>query len=471
MKNGILILICTLLAVSATYAQHKIDIEVENYENDTLLIGYYYGDKQLVHDTLYASNTGKFLLQGEDTLTTGMYIALTKPDNNFVQFFVPADDQEFSIKYNEQDLSDLKIKGSKDNELFLDYVKYLSGMRDKAEPLRERSEQLKKEEKPADQDIEDQISALDKEVKAKQIEVIKKNPGTMTANILKANLEIDVPEMDTVAEDKRPLAKYLYFKEHFFDNVDWKYEGLVRMPYFGDKLTTYFDRLVVQSPDSLIKEIDMVLTKLEGNEDAYRYALTSTLSKYAKMKYIGHDAIYVHMVDKYYSGGKATWSDEETIEKLAKNAGDLRPILIGKTFPNIQTYQQDGTPVKLYDVDSEYTLLLFWKHDCGHCKKAMPDIVDFYKKFKDKGLKVVTVCTSPGEKASKCWEFIEEKGMTDFLNTGDQYQRYRKKVTIRTTPKVFLLDKDKEILIKDVPGKELAKVMTDILNERNSDVK
>lgn len=451
-------------------AQYNIEFEVENYENDTLLVGYYYGDRQLVQDTLFTEEKGQFTLQGADTLDAGMYLALTKPDNNFVQFFVPEDDKEFKVKFDGQDLTKLSFEGSDDNEVFIKYVEYLADMRERVAPIREAIDEKKEAGLEPDPSLQDKLDELDKEVKAKQKDFIAKHPGTMTANLLKANTEVEVPDFEDVPESDRPLKQYHYYKSHYFDNIDFGFDGLVRMPYYGEKISTYFDKLVPQAPDSINKEVDYLLGKLEGNEDAYRFTLSNLLSKYASMKYVGHDAIYVHMVDNYYSNGKAPWIDAETKEKLSKNSDDLRPLLIGKTFPNIQTYKQDNTPVKLHDISSKYTVVMFWKYDCGHCKKAMPFVVDFYKEYKDKGVKLITICTNSGKKADKCWESIEEKNMGDFINTGDPYQRYRKEVKIRSTPKIFILDENKEIVIKDIPGKELTNIMKDIMS-RSSELR
>lgn len=65
-------------------------------------------------------------------------------------------------------------------------------------------------------------------------------------------------------------------------------------------------------------------------------------------------------------------------------------------MPDITSFSQDNTPVRLYDIKSPYTVLLFWAPDCGHCKKIMPDVVSFYKKNKDK-VKLMAICTKGGE--------------------------------------------------------------------------
>ncbi|HMU03498.1 MAG TPA: hypothetical protein PJ990_07725, partial [Saprospiraceae bacterium] len=58
----------------------------------------------------------------------------------------------------------------------------------------------------------------------------------------------------------------------------------------------------------------------------------------------------------------------------------------------------------------------------------------------------------------------KEKKMEGFINTGDTYQRYNQKVRIPSTPKIFILDEKKEIIIKDIPGEELDRIFNEILS-------
>ena len=93
----------------------------------------------------------------------------------------------------------------------------------------------------------------------------------------------------------------------------------------------------------------------------------------------------------------------------------------------------------------------------------MPDVVKFYDEYESKGVTLVSVCTKGGEKTKPCMEAVPDKNMEKFINTFDENQRYRRKVYINTTPKIFILDKNKKILVKDIPAKELSNVMENIM--------
>ena len=123
-------------------------------------------------------------------------------------------------------------------------------------------------------------------------------------------------------------------------------------------MNTYVGKLQVQVPDSLIKAIDYVLEKTRNAQESFRYFAVHYLNEYANSKFVGMDAVYVHLAEKYYGSGQAPWVDSTQLAKIVENAVALKPILIGKLAPNIKMQLRDGSPITLHDVKSPYTLLL-----------------------------------------------------------------------------------------------------------------
>lgn len=445
----------------AIYAQHNIDITLKHYENDTLIIGNYLGSKTLVKDTLYKEEDGKFYFASQDTLEPGVYLMLLRPDNEFSQFLIDGIDNDFSIVWDTKEKKSPAVKGSKDNKALYDYMNFLSEMKPKAELLRTQIK-LKKEKGEPIEKIEDKLSKLNEDVNSYQNEIIKKMPSSITSLILKSNIGPEIPEFEGDEKEVK-LKTYRYYKAHYFDNIELSNPAILRTPFLHDRIEYYMENLTVKDPDSIIQSIDYLLEKMEPAPETYRFYTSHLINKYANLKIVGMDAVYVHMIDKYYSSGKATWVDEETLSKMKTNANNIRPILIGKTFPAITTYTAEGSPIEINSIEAEYTLVLFWKSSCGHCTKSMPDVIKFYEEFENKGVKLVTVCTEAGEKTEKCKVAVSEKGMDGFLNTFDEYQRYRRKVYVNSTPKIFILDKEKKIIIKDIPAKELVNVMNNVM--------
>lgn len=452
----------------SSIAQYDIDFKLKNYDNDTLIVGYYYADKQLVHDTLLAEKKGEFSLEGSDTLKLGVYFLLTLPSKNYIQFFVNGIDNEFDVQWDVKNNSGLKIKGSKDNEMFLDYVNYLGEKRPLADVLNKRlsvADSIGVE----DNEAKDELAKIEEDVAKYQNDLINKMPESITAKFISASKSPDIPEFEEGEESK--YARFYYLRNHYFDNIDLGDPVNLRTPFLHGRVDYYMKNITPKDPDSTIRSIEIILNKMEPSPDTYKYYLSYFLNQYAQMKIVGFDKVYVHLVDNYYAKGKADWISEETLEKMKEQADNLRNILIGEEFPDITTYTKDGAPVRILDVESPYTVVLFWAHDCGHCTKSMPDVVSFYDEYESKGVTLISICTKGSKKTKDCQEAIPKKKMEKFINTFDEYQRYRRKIHIRSTPKIFILDKDKKILIKDIPSKELSNIMQEIIKMDTPDSK
>ncbi|MEL7161280.1 MAG: TlpA disulfide reductase family protein, partial [Bacteroidota bacterium] len=129
-------------------------------------------------------------------------------------------------------------------------------------------------------------------------------------------------------------------------------------------------------------------------------------------------------------------------------------LLIGKTAPNMKMKRRDGTPVELYDIKANYTVLYFWQFACPSCKKSTPHMKEFYEKWKDKGVEIFSICTKQGE-IDKCWEYIDDNAIDDWLHATDKYLRFYKDYDIRSTPTIFVLDENKEIVSKRIGAEQL----------------
>jgi peroxiredoxin len=277
-----------------------------------------------------------------------------------------------------------------------------------------------------------------------------------------------LPDFEGTDEKELQRKRYTWYKAHYFDNIDIADPCMLRGPVLHGKVDYYMTKLTPQHPDSLCNAVDFILNRTKSSQETFKYFLIQFLNTYAKSNIVGFDAVYVHIVKKYYEKGLAPWTKKEDLDKIIDNANRLEPILIGKIAPNITVKTKDNKPMSLWDVDADYTVLFFWDPECGHCKKAAPFMVEFATKFKDRGVKVFGVCTAVTDKAPDCWKSVEEKGFSDFLflNTYDPYiqSKYKTLYDVRTTPQIFILDRKHEILMKRISGEQMSEVMEQVMS-------
>ena len=463
MKYHFFSFLLVLIVSSSLVAQkgHKIEFKIDGFQAKQAYFAVHYDGNQYIKDTMDISPSGTFIKQGEDKLPNGTYMVILPPDNSYFEVLVGSDEeQHFSLNTTVTNaIGGMQVKNSKENELLYGYLHFLSAQRKKGETIKKEAEAAGESKQAKYNKLLDEI---DKEVQTYQTNLMEKNKGTLVAAIVKASREPDIiPAPKEATEQERNLHNYTHYKAQFWDNIDFKDERLIRSQIFQPRLERYLDKMTIQDPDSLTKEIDWLVGKAEGTEEMHKYLLIYAVNKYAQSKVVGMDAVYVHIVDTYYGTGKAPWTEEDQLKKMLKTSKELKPLLIGKKAPDIMISTMEGKRVRLYDIQSPYTILYIWDPDCGHCKKSAPDMVKFSEDYKSKGVTIFSICGKDKNK-EKCMASIEEKNLGGWLNHMAQDNSelyYRLHYAIKSTPVTYILDKDKMILSKRIGAKQLPEVM------------
>jgi thiol-disulfide isomerase/thioredoxin len=482
MMNRYLLTSAFLFTISLAIAQktgYQIKVKIEGYQGKEAYLGYYFGDKQYLKDTSYLESDGYFYFENPEQLAGGIYLIVMPPDNQFFQILVDKDNQWFTVETEAPDfVTPMKFKGSSDNQHFNDYIKFLNDKRPEAEALRKQLDESGNENNTK-QKLETKINTIDQDVKKYQLDLISKFSNTLTAAIIRANMPFDMPEF-TGEQKEKEMNQFYWLRQHWFDNIDLTDPRMIRTPFLFQKIDHYVQKMTVQHPDSIVIAVDYILEKTRPAEETFRYFLIHFLNFYAKSNLVGMDAVYVHVAEKYYATGLAAWTDAEQIEKIVDNATRLKPLLIGKTAPDIEMETQTGSRISLHQFKSPFTVLFFWDPDCGHCKSSMPDMVKFAKEYKSKGIAVFAVCTKlvtrddngnlSLKEVNSCWDLIKEKEMDVFFNTVDPYHRSRYKTIydLRSTPQIYVLDENKVILSKRIGEKQLPELMDHFIKMRQN---
>jgi thiol-disulfide isomerase/thioredoxin len=469
------ILLSTLLCLSffgLGFAQddgHHIRVKIDGFDESEIYLGYYLMDKQYLLDTTTIAEDGWFHFQGEEKIPSGMYLVVLPPDNRFFQLIINEEDQIFDCitTYSQNPSEGLKIKGSSDNQLFYDYINLISEKKPDAEKI---SQSLAEQEEgsPEAQKLQQQLDEVNQTIERAQQKIMIEHPETMTALIVKANQPLNYPDFaEAKDEQELQLKRWQYTKQHYFDNIPLDDERVLRTPFLFQRVDYYMNKLTVKHPDSLNNSLKTVLDAMKPAPENFKMYLVHYLNEYARSKVVGYDACYVYLVERYYATGDAYWTEEEQLEKILGEARAMSPLLIGKTAPNIRMETKEGKEMWLHDFQSPYTVLIFWDPECGHCKKSMPGLIEFYQEYKDKGVEIFAVCTRLYNELEKCWDFIDEKEMGIWLNVVDPYHRskYKTVYNIKSTPQIYLLDEKKEILVKRIGVEQLPDILDQVMME------
>lgn len=462
-----LLLFCLALTIGLSAQEsYKITVDIEGYDEPVLSLANNILDKQYIVDTAARTPDGTYVFESDtNTLPRGIYLVVLSPDNSYFQMVIgDDDDQVFKLKTTKEKLSAVKVESSEENKLFFEYMAYLNVQGEASQPTREALQDSTLTESQR-APLMKELNAISERVDALQQKVIAETPASFVAAIIKANRPNNPPAFEDLAEEDRNQARLNWLLEHYFDPVNLKDDRLLRTPFLFERINYYVDRLYIQHPDTVAMAIDKVLAQMDPTSEMFKYYVVHFTNKAASSKFVGMDALYVHMVDKYYKGGLAYWAEPEQLETMTEDVERIRPLLIGQQAPNLKMNRRDGSPVELYKLEAKYTILYFWKYDCTSCKKSTPHMKEFYEKWKDKGVEIFSICTKQNT-IEKCWEYIDEKEIGEWLHATDRYQRFFKDYDVRSTPSIYVLDENKKIVSKRIGAQQLDDLLQQLEKQR-----
>lgn len=465
-KTNFITLILFLFISSLSFAQegYRIEVKINGIKDTVCKMAFHFGGKKLLQDTAVVDSKGNMIFESDKPLKGGIYL-ITVPNKGYFEF-IGGEQQFFSMATDTSNLvKNMKVKGSDENSRFYNYLNFINP---KGKEIGEKTAEFKKEKDPESakaKELRDQVIALNKDVEDYKNNIIEKYPKSFLAVLFKAMKDVIVPEMKEIPDEKkRNKARYIYFKNHYFDNISLNDSRILRTPIFENKLDYFLDNIVVQMPDSINAASDFLMKNAADNYDMFRYLLIHITSKYEKSPIMCmSDAVFHHMADNYYTKDKRVdWVDSTTMIKIKEQIIKTKYSRCGLYAPNLILPDTTGKTHSLGAIKAEYTILYFWSATCGHCKKTTPKLYEMYKRLKPYGVEIYTVHIDDNEKALK--GYLKEHKF-DWINTNapNNEFNYRVYYDIFSTPVIYVLDKNKKIIAKRIDVVTLEKILSDKL--------
>lgn len=463
---------------------YEITIDLKNYNDTLAYLTFYRFDKTLIKDTCTTIKNGKVIFNGKGKLDKGIYSLVGQQKTILMDFFIDDDTQNLQLKSDAganitKELT--AINSARENDFF-NYLKFLGEQNTTFFEYRQKNPLATKNDTLA---LNKKQKELEQSIITYEENFIDKHKGSFIADVINLKMEKilkDVPKNAKGQPDTE--AEYQYYKKNFWRNVDFKDEAIMNNPFFSSKLKTYFDKVVITHPDSVCVEIDRIMDKPKPDGLLYKMMLANFTHTYETSKIMGFDKVFVHLSDKYFKTGKAKgiYDDEDVVQRIIKRADKLKPLLIGATAIDLSMIRaedysklkamgfedaknsEEMTKVfyknvnevnklftKLSDVKAEYTILVFWDVDCGHCQKEIPVLLQAYNEMiaEKKDIKVYSVYMQhEGEKYLK---YIADNKLP-WINVydGAHYNNAIEKYDVYSTPVIYILDKNKVIKAKRI---------------------
>ncbi|MCE6992997.1 TlpA family protein disulfide reductase [Dyadobacter sp. CY323] len=447
--TAILAFIITLSLLSNAFGQgYHIEATIKGLRDSSLIMGHYNrSHSQFVpKDTAKLDANGKVLFEGKTNLPGGLYVILFPGNARWVELVYSGKETNFSVETDTTDIvGSMKITGSKENELFYNYQR----------ELRAGSKQLEVLGKENNAEARNKMKTIQDGFAAYRDKMLKDNAESFTVKMLKMSTDPEIPAAPKLANGKTDsIWVFNYYKSHYWDNFDFTDPRIINTPFLEAKVERYFKNLVVQVPDSLIKEADALVKRVSPNKDAKNWLVYYIANQYENPKTVGTEAVWVHMATKYYLSGEMSIL-EENRKRVAEKVATLKDLLVNKTFPALALTDPTGKKVSVQAIQADYTVLFFYAPTCGHCKEASPLLKAFYDKNKANGIKVMTVSTEHNMEEWK--SFIKTYHLEELINGFDALKQidFNRKFDVVTTPTIYVLDKNKKIIARKMPVEQL----------------
>jgi thiol-disulfide isomerase/thioredoxin len=432
------------------FGQFSIEVNATCIAGGSIEVGYYYGSKTLLKDTILIDQQGssnKVNLDHE-----GLYFILL-PDTSIYEFLVTGGDH-YQITINK--INNKFICNLNSNPIAAGYDNYSKEFSIIVQSI----DSLKAiQVYNSNQTIKEKLDAESKKINALRTQYISQFNGTFLECYLQAIIPVDFIGKNTKSEFQNTdsmqfMTRYKYYQEHYLDNINFNEERLIYTPVFAEKINTYLDKKVQQKPVSITSAIDNMLKRSE-NKNVIKFILEELIKKYGLTHSRPLDEyVYAYLLDHYYLKGYATWLSDKQIDLLSSELNKIKPALLLQPAPEINLPGPDRKIYSLHKITSENTVLVFWDLDCPACRRIMQELRSSIIKYNYLNLKVYTVYTN--NNIALWQDYISVNLPESWINT-HEIENHRSMIdyNITHTPTIFLLDMDKIIIDKNLTVKEL----------------
>lgn len=443
--------------ISRASGGYDLKIRIVGLKDTICYLGNHYGEKQYVKDTVRVDHNGWAEFKGKDDLPGGIYLVVM-PNKTYFEILVTAEEQKFSIETDTVDfVKNFDVKGSQENKLFNEHQRFILSKTKDSQALRARYDE-NKDNKDSAKILKDKISAIDKDVKDYRLKLMSDYPKSFMTKIFMAMRDPEVPEAPK-DEKGAPLDSafgYHYYKQHFWDYVDFNDERLLRTPILHNKIKTYTTQMTPQIPDSIIESVNLIIDKSEVNKEVFKYCVATLANTYETSNIMGFDKVFVDIAERYYLTDKAFWADDSLKKKIEERVNKIKPNILGTPAFNLIMPDTSLNMHKLYDVVADYTVLVFWDPTCSHCKKELPLLAAYYDSVRATGLKLEVFAIGI-ESDIDLWKNYIKEHKLKWVNVSDLYNntQFRNYYDIYSTPVIYLLDDKKRIIAKRLDTEKL----------------
>jgi thiol-disulfide isomerase/thioredoxin len=240
-------------------------------------------------------------------------------------------------------------------------------------------------------------------------------------------------------------------------SIDYSDERLYRSGLFKDAVDNHFWLL-----ENSGKPLDSVFKEMSLSIDAVLNSLIKDEKKYNEVTEYLFDLLEKHSLFQAseYLALKVLNEKSCTVDNnIARQLETYRAMKKGNTAPQIRFEKEyilsktKNNPKNLSDIQSDYIVVVFGASWCPKCAQELPEIAKLYSKWKEQKVEVVYIALEDNKN-----QFTEFAKSFPFLSYSD-LKKWQSPIAndyyVFGTPTMFLLDKNRKILLRPNSVKQM----------------
>jgi len=451
MKNIVIIAVLFSLMPILHAQKYDMSFQLPAATDSVLYLGQHYRDQFITLDSAVRGKDNTYRFVGKRKFETGMYAIYTQEAKKALMDFTIDGSQRFSIRANASyEVNDPKtdISGSPANQSMYSYINHFNQGRKKAKEIEQRKKSSDPQVKAqADKDME----LLSNEMTEFENTTLASNQKYRFFQLLEMFKGPEVPEE---VEDKA-----VYYRTHYWDDVDLSDHSLVRTPDLFNKMNYYFFGVLYHADyDTICRYADMVLHKVENDTLMLRYFMDYIMPRYYRStKNIGWDATWCYLVRHYYLTGKCAWAPQSEIINKRQTCEFLEKSLIGALGAELYMADTNQSPnpqdwISSHRFPTRYVILWFWDPDCHHCQIQTPELKILYDSLANTGNKRFEVYAVGYDADIDKWKKYVRDYQLNWVNVGGTNVNldYQEAYNVHGTPTMIILNEERRIIMNKV---------------------
>lgn len=272
-----------------------------------------------------------------------------------------------------------------------------------------------------------------------------KESATISSGKVKKFTMVDIPIALTT-----PEARADFLVRHYWDNFDFSDTAYINKPDITEQaFADYINIFSHTEREAVSYSIDKVLDSASQNTEMFNYIL----GLYKKYLYdpnspLRNEEYYIPVLNYIVNSDNVNAAEKTRSQYILDMVMKNR---VGEKATNITYTLASGKTGTLYNIRGNYTILMFHNPDCHTCgetiahMKASPVINGLLNE------KQLSVLAFYPDEDLEIWKKHLSDLPSEWVNGYDknQFVEKNKLYDLKAIPTLYLLDKDKKILLKD----------------------